>query len=382
MELPVSPILLYGACGVGALGVALSMPRARVSPFAIGSIIGAIGVGGLLLGLGLANPGQVPNYHFYLFALIALGGALRVITHTRPVYAALYFVLTILASCGLYLLCSAEFLAFALVIVYAGAILITYLFVIMLATEGPTGDAVEAMNEYDRVSREPVMATIAGFVILGALTTAMAVGTGKLTSDPVLQSGERAIAMLPKKVEKVLRESKDAEGKAMLRAGESLAISSDRVRDALVSLNLIKAEEWPRIMPRNAKGDPAFAIDSQSGGGWLVLKGEKDSLRVLPKSQWPEDLYLTNTEGVAFALMDGHPGAIEIAGVILLMAMVGAVVLARKKVEMDEAAKATAAARVKMAREMGPSLGAEAEFVVPAVGAGADEAAARMGGGR
>ncbi len=59
----------------------------------------------------------------------------------------------------------------------------------------------------------------------------------------------------------------------------------------------------------------------------------------------PADLDVYNVEGVAFTLLNDHPGSIEIAGVILLMAMLGAVVLARKKVEMDERALAAAAAR-------------------------------------
>jgi hypothetical protein len=54
---------------------------------------------------------------------------------------------------------------------------------------------------------------------------------------------------------------------------------------------------------------------------------------------------VTNTEQVGFELLRAKPGAIEIAGVILLMAMLGAVVLARKKVEMDEDAKMRALGR-------------------------------------
>ncbi|MBL0871074.1 MAG: NADH-quinone oxidoreductase subunit J [Phycisphaerales bacterium] len=376
--------------------MALALPRPRVSAFVVGAIVAAAALGAVLLGLGLKNPGAIPNYHFYIFSVIALGAALRVISHPRPVYAALYFVLTILASCGLYLLLSAEFLAFALVIVYAGAILITYLFVIMLATEGPTADAVEAMNEYDRVSREPVLATIAGFIILGALTTAMATGvTGgagkgeaKLTANTALMTADKPLALMPKKIEKVLREAKDADGKALLAKDESLAIASDQVRDKLVSENRIRAEQWVGMMPRTAKGEPAYAVRTsaamgagEAGGGWVVVKNAKGDLRVIPETSWPKGLELTGTEGVAFNLIDGHPGAIEIAGVILLMAMLGAVVLARKKVEMDESAKAEAAARLKQHTDLGVHLGEEAEFVPPSVGGEPVGAADQPAGG-
>jgi hypothetical protein len=48
---------------------------------------------------------------------------------------------------------------------------------------------------------------------------------------------------------------------------------------------------------------------------------------------------VTNVEALGFNLLRDHPGAIEIAGVILLMAMLGAVVLSRKQVQLDEDAK-------------------------------------------
>jgi len=378
VDLLVSPILLYGACALGGLGVAFALPRKRVSPFILGALVAAIALGALFIGLGVRYPDQIPNIHFYVFAFISLGGALRVITHARPVYAALYFVLTILASCGLYLLLSAEFLAFALVIVYAGAILITYLFVIMLATEGPTSDAVGALNEYDRVSREPVIATIAGFVLLGGLTTALAVGSSGLTPNTAAMVREQPLAVMPKKVEKALREAKTPDGKPLIQPGERLALASDKVRDVLAAANVIKADQWPLIMPRNHQGEPAYAINAQptlatgvSADGWLVLTDDKGTMRVLPRSQWPSDLYLSNTEGVAFDLIDAHPGAIEIAGVILLMAMIGATILGRKKVDMDEAARAEAAAKLRQFSDLGQHLGDQAPFVSPAEAQGA-----------
>ena len=133
-----SPILLYVGCALGALGLALALPRRGLSPQIIGAMVAGVGLGVLFVAMGVSNPSHLPNYNFYIFSVIALGASLRVISHPRPVYAALYFIMTILASCGLYVLLSAEFMAFALIIVYAGAILITYLFVIMLATETPT----------------------------------------------------------------------------------------------------------------------------------------------------------------------------------------------------------------------------------------------------
>lgn len=319
MEQVVSPILLYGACAAGALGVALALPRDRVSPAIFGAIILAGAFGALVIGLGLAAPEQTPNYHFYIFSLIALLGSLRVVTHPRPIYSALYFILTILSSCGLYLILSAEFLAFALIIVYAGAILITYLFVIMLATEGPTAEQVEALSEYDRVAREPVLAAAAAFVLLGAVTTMLIGGATAVKADPRLASGDAKLAYMPDRINDSLRAAK------LLKQGEGVQFNQ-------------RLGRWA-ITPQ-ADGSGSLYVADQNGKG--------TGTRVIPQSQWPVDLRLSNTEGVAFSLIDEHPGAIEIAGVILLMAMLGAVVLARKKVELDEAAKVVAAGHARL----------------------------------
>jgi hypothetical protein len=74
-----------------------------------------------------------------------------------------------------------------------------------------------------------------------------------------------------------------------------------------------------------------------------VAYGQGQTRWVTPAHEkWPQKLEITNPEGVGFSLLSGAPGAIELAGVILLMAMLGAVVLARKKVELDDAAKLAA----------------------------------------
>jgi NADH-quinone oxidoreductase subunit J len=267
-----------------------------------------------MVGLGIAaGRSALPNINFYLFAAIALGASLRVISHPRPVYAALYFILTILSSAGLYVLLSAEFMAFALVIVYAGAILITYLFVIMLATETPTADQVEALSEYDRYSREPAVATVIGFMLVAGMTTLMATGVGALpAAGPNLTA--RDINDLPRRVE-----------------------------DSLRSAGLIDKDE--AIVAEDVGGRAPIDLVPRNGGpGHVVVAFGTGRTRVISTDdpKWPSDLKLTNIEGVGFTLLRDHPGSIEVAGVVLLMAMLGAVVLAQKKVELDEAAKLAA----------------------------------------
>src|SRR5574338_998316 len=69
---------------------------------------------------------------FYFFAAILLAAALRVVTARNPVHAALFLVLAFFTSAAIWLLMQAEFLAIALVLVYVGAVMVLFLFVVMM----------------------------------------------------------------------------------------------------------------------------------------------------------------------------------------------------------------------------------------------------------
>lgn len=69
---------------------------------------------------------------FYALALILLYAALSVITTRNPVYAALFLVLAFFTAAGIWLLLEAEFLAITLVLVYVGAVMVLFLFVVMM----------------------------------------------------------------------------------------------------------------------------------------------------------------------------------------------------------------------------------------------------------
>lgn len=305
MDLIINPYILYLGIALGAIGVCLALPRARVSPQAIGGILAAIAGGLIIIGLGFRNQNHLPNLYFYVFSIVALGSALRVISHQRPVYAALYFILTILASSGLYLLLSAEFMAFALIIVYAGAILITYLFVIMLATQAPSEEDLDRLADYDAQSRDPVFATIVGFILLAALTTMLFRGSATLPAAPAVHP-DSVLAELPRRVENELRKAD------LWREGDRFATAAD---GSLLT-------------------DPAHRTVS------IVRRGDTVSIDM------PETLHARNVESLAFNFLNEHPGTIEIAGVLLLMAMLGAVVLSRRQVQFDEDMKARQARKL------------------------------------
>jgi NADH-quinone oxidoreductase subunit J len=69
---------------------------------------------------------------FYLFSAVLLFAAFRVITARNPVYAALYLVLAFFQAAAVWILLRAEFLAISLVLVYVGAVMVLFLFVVMM----------------------------------------------------------------------------------------------------------------------------------------------------------------------------------------------------------------------------------------------------------
>ncbi len=72
------------------------------------------------------------RFVFYVFAIILIYAAGRVITVRNPVHAALHLVLAFFTCAGLWLLLEAEFLAITLVLVYVGAVMVLFLFVVMM----------------------------------------------------------------------------------------------------------------------------------------------------------------------------------------------------------------------------------------------------------
>src|SRR6187399_376112 len=152
------------ACGVWWL-----MPRTVRLPKIIGLLLAIGGADWLVYQLN-ASGASAQRVLFAAFATAAILSAILMITNRNPVYSALWFALATLAVCGLFLLQSAPFLAAATVIVYAGAIVVTFVFVIMLAQQ--SGATV-----YDQRSRQPFLATVAAFLLLGALLSTLRAAT-------------------------------------------------------------------------------------------------------------------------------------------------------------------------------------------------------------
>ena len=78
------------------------------------------------------------NWAFLIIGLVVLLSAVRVVTAKNVVHAALFLVAALGGTAGLFLLLSAEFVAWVLVLVYIGAVIVLFLFGIMI-TRAPTG---------------------------------------------------------------------------------------------------------------------------------------------------------------------------------------------------------------------------------------------------
>jgi len=300
------PIYLAGVlCVLGLFGL---MRPSRLTFRSGATIVGLAGLGWLMAiavkaGGGPQGP-PAPAPLYIAFATIAVAGAVRMVTHPRPVFAALYFILVVLASAALFLLLQAEFMAFALIIVYAGAILITYMFVLMLAQQGPEQSVGRlSRDEYDRTPREPAVAVIVGFFMLMVLSETF---IGARAAIPQTTAAEAYKAQ-------------------------------ERRWQALAHMPVLVLESVRRVDPA------ATEVHAWPGGEYLHLRdGARLALVSSPSSPspqevaMPDDRALTNTRSVGLSLVAEFPVSLELAGVILLMAMFGAVVLARKQIELGD----------------------------------------------
>lgn len=158
--------LAWGVCA-GAAALLLLIPGSTRRTRGAGLLLGGISL--LLFGLGLGRAESWGNQlSFWALAALTVGAAAAAISMRSAVYAAIWFAVSLLGTGGLFCLQNAQFLGVATVVVYAGAIVVTFLFVVMLAQP-------EGHDTYDRISWGPlakpaVVLTLALFLgtLLGA----------------------------------------------------------------------------------------------------------------------------------------------------------------------------------------------------------------------
>lgn len=262
---------------IGGIGTWLLLPhrhgkaRSRTTQ-AIGTLMA---IGALLLMGAFYTPlgDTLRSLFFYGFATAALSGAILTITSRDPVYSALWFASVVLSTSGLFLLAGAQFLAAGTIIVYAGAIIVTFLFVIMLAQSH--GQAV-----YDRMARAPGAAALSGFGLLWAVFYAVVA---------VPSTGGPA----------------SARGEDRLRPASTLLIRT--APDGKVLSGSVYPDEGPGVVLRSAIRPTALL-----------------GTDVSPAPGVPP----AHVAGLGGTLFTDHLLAVELAGALLFVALVGAISMA------------------------------------------------------
>jgi len=112
------------------------------------------------------------SFNFYVFSLVALASALLFVTRKSPVAAAMWLVMTMFALAALYIMLDAQFVGTMQVLVYAGAIMVVFLFVVMLLNLGHPAEMADIRGTLARLA--------AGFVGIALIAEVMTLATGPL----------------------------------------------------------------------------------------------------------------------------------------------------------------------------------------------------------
>lgn len=351
---------------VGGLAVWLLLPRPKPHPWYLGALAGGLALflaATLILRTSSVSPEVVL---FYAFSGLAVAGAAMLVTQQNPARAALSFTLVVLSSCGLFLLLGAPFLMAATIIIYAGAIIVTFLFVLMLAQQAGISDA-------DARSREPALATFTGFLLLATMLYILKGYQRPNAVDDLLGRTEAALAgetrddMLPIVEPSQTDEEKARDDRRLFKQAENV-LNAAGLRDLARSAREA-GEEWV-VVELNAEA-PADEKAKQSRLALEKLKSILDGHReriserlttarlpgvddaeprrlpamsslsgpppTTPFREFRRDaagrpeLPAENAANLGRALFTEYLLPVEIGGALLLIATVGAIAIAQRR---------------------------------------------------
>jgi NADH:ubiquinone oxidoreductase subunit 6 (subunit J) len=324
--------LLLMPAVLGFVAIYLLLPKARRAKPIWGGVLAALA---LIVGAAvLVRTDAIwqESILFYAFAGIAIVAGVMMITQSNPVHAALSFALVVLSTCGLFLLLAAPFLMAATIIVYAGAIVVTFLFVIMLAQqEGP--------SNADQRSREPFLASLAGCVLLAALLCVLQ----KNYSVPAELDGVvRELALLKDAkddavVKSVLGDPKDAPfGQATrplvdkltkLFPDPKMQVDSNNLQRAWIKMNVEDVKKFAGLLH-------AEVTTSRNSHGSLALRNVPGKVpNKTPSHFAPGKLPASNVAALGKTLFTDYLVPVELAATLLLVATIGAIAIAGRKSE-------------------------------------------------
>jgi len=349
-----NPLLqLILAAVLGGLGVFFLLPRPRGRWITGGIALVLCGVGVLAAFLfkrfgdpiataDASHADYVGSGLFWLFSAGAVVFGIVLVVQRNPARGAIAFAFVILSTCGLFLLLAAPFLMAATIIIYAGAIIVTFLFVLMLS------NVRTASDENDR-SREPLLGALAGFAFLGLVLftlhkSAPADDSAGSGPEQPITATERAklseaLALLEAATDPEKADGKDNAEKAYQSIDEVLVSPKGSAVPIRQRLDQYKAE--PRIAAFLKQTDELAKSNDKLGA---VIINKPNEYRPAAESLRPELLvYLgnghlpaRNVANLGTVLYSEHLLAVEMAGTLLLVATVGAVAIAGRRREAKE----------------------------------------------
>ena len=353
-----NPILqLILAAVLGGAGVFFLLPRPRRRWIGGGVALVLCGLGVLAAFL-ITRFGQpvsttdasqtdwVGSGLFWLFSGGAVVFGITLVAQRNPARGAIAFAFVILSTCGLFLLLAAPFLMAATIIIYAGAIIVTFLFVLMLS------NVRTASDENDR-SREPLLGALAGFAFLGLVlftlhqTAPSAEGLGDGPEPPLTATERATLTQALAHLNSVLKPAEDAEPLSEAEKGKLIDDANNLINDVLE--HGVNGQE--KVADRLAATglDPRVAAFLKQTA---ELKKANDKLYNAPAADKvkaaealrPELLvYLgnghlpaRNVANLGVVLYSEHLLAVEMAGTLLLVATIGAVAIAGRRRDEKE----------------------------------------------
>lgn len=201
---------------------------------------------------------------FYAFSAILLFAAFRVITARNPVHAALYLVLTFFQASCIWMLLKAEFLSIALVLVYVGAVMVLFLFVVMMMDVNVENLRVGFWKHFPfaafvgvLIALEMAAVLMGGFRVVDAPGVVAAAGTsntkelGTLLFTQYLLPLEVAAAILLvamiAAIALTLRARKDSK---YVSPGDQVRVKS---RDRMTVLKMVATQDAPPVVESEAE---------------------------------------------------------------------------------------------------------------------------------
>ncbi|MBY0231329.1 MAG: NADH-quinone oxidoreductase subunit J [Gemmataceae bacterium] len=327
----------------GAVAAYLLLPRPRPYPGWMGAGLGLLAL--VLGGLFLLKPlGLSPEtVLFYAFAALAVVAGVMLATQQNPARAALSFTLVVLSTCGLFLLLAAPFLMAATIIVYAGAIIVTFLFVLMLAQQ-------EGKSDADARSREPALAVVTAFLLVGVVLHVVRMAHDTRRLDGLLAQVDRFRASAEPLPEAGSADDPEkATETAMNELGFKDLAPRARASDHLHEDNPLNKTPKERILDtlravlldakaRQGMSRPQTVREPGDDRKLAVLSGFSGTPATAPDAERRRDpatgipeMPADNAAALGRSLFTDYLLPVELGGFLLLVATVGAIAIAQRK---------------------------------------------------